>query len=106
MPLVTLMGDASIDHLASDLSERWAELAAESDTINQGNIPPLQSNGTLSSADAELLLARLDEFTDEQVKTLLGTAFSEARETFRNFCADDLMIVMLWRGRDAEIVAQ
>src|SRR5438034_2675604 len=34
VPLVTLMGDASIDHLASDLSERWAELAAESDTIN------------------------------------------------------------------------
>ena len=33
-------------------------------------------------------------------------AFSEARETFRNFCADDLMIMTLWQGRDAEIVAQ
>ena len=57
VPLVTLMGDASIDHLASDLSECWTELAAESDTINQGDISPRQSNGTLSPADAELLLA-------------------------------------------------
>jgi acyl transferase domain-containing protein len=70
VPLVTFMDDTSIAHLASELSLRLAQTDPDSDRkVDRSDIATAQ--------EAEPLLARLDELTDEEVDALLGAALAE-----------------------------
>jgi phthiocerol/phenolphthiocerol synthesis type-I polyketide synthase D len=81
VPLVAFMDDVSIADLASQLSSRLAEGERDGGrTADPSNVAP-PSAGTpppIALPDAEPLLARLDQLTDEEVDMLLSAALAEA----------------------------
>nr|QEO74257.1 hypothetical protein [uncultured bacterium] len=81
VPLVTFMQDASIAQLAAEISLRLEQAEAGSDRKADGaavQSPQASELPPTSGPDAEPLLARLDQLTDEEVDALLGAALAES----------------------------
>jgi phthiocerol/phenolphthiocerol synthesis type-I polyketide synthase C len=76
VPLVTFMDDTSIARLASELSPH---LAAADPKVGRTDTSAPPINELWSLPDAEPLLARLDQLTDEEVDALLGAALAESQ---------------------------